>query len=204
MANGPLILRSVESQYVFDGFSRGSPTVVSCRHELGHSVIRVGEEYDGGFAYFGPNAAHNLSELPWTQWLTKPLAKDISSDTLIEPRVERSVMPLQAYPWTLLNTTKPWSTTFLSSGTYSRYLVRFSLSGLPQKADVTVLFDGEDLGWEPKEGLGMDRYHYDIYRDDSLSEGEHEVKFVLNAEEREGVAQLCNVEILEFGSDPDE
>lgn len=69
---------------------------------------------------------------------------------------------------------------------------------------MSVLFDGEDLGWEPKEGLGMDRYHYDIYRDGSLSGGEHEVKFVLNAKEREGVAQLCNVEILEFGSDPDE
>lgn len=67
-----------------------------------------------------------------------------------------------------------------------------------------MLFDGKDLNWEPKKGLGMDRYHYDIFRDDSLSEGEHEVKFVLNAEEREGVAQLCNVEILEFGSDPDE
>lgn len=169
--------------------------VHGCRHELGHSVIRVGEEYDGGFAYFGPNAAHDVADLPWKQWLTKPVE---------ELRVERSVMPMQAYPWTLLNTTKPWSTTFVSSGTYSRHLIRFSLSGLPNKEDASVLFDGEDLGWVPKEDLGLDRWHYDIYRDEPLSAGEHEVKFVLNSEKREGVAQLCNVEILEFGSDPDE
>ena len=68
------------------------------RHELGHSIIDVGEEYDGGFAYFGVNAAEDLSErLPWEHWLTNP------SPILDEPRnqtrrIERSVMPMQAYP----------------------------------------------------------------------------------------------------------
>ncbi|TFY65958.1 hypothetical protein EVG20_g5130 [Dentipellis fragilis] len=168
------------------------------RHELGHSVIDVGEEYDGGFAYFGPNAGHDTNKpMPWAHWLTHD--SNLSNDKL--PRVERAVMPIQAYPWTLLNTTAPWKITFNSSGTYSRHVVRFSLSGLPEEDDIDVLFDGHDLEWTPKPGLGVDRWHYDIYRDDALSEGEHEIEFALRAGKREGIAQLCSVELLEFGSD---
>ncbi|THH17272.1 hypothetical protein EW146_g3507 [Bondarzewia mesenterica] len=160
------------------------------RHELGHSVIGVGEEYDGGFAYFGVDAGFNASEpMPWAHWLSPT---NSSSGGL--PRVERVVMPLQDYAWALLNTTTPWSASFNSSGTYSRYLVRFSLSGLLEKGDLSVLLDGDDLGWTPKEGLGVDRYFYDIYRDDALSEGEHVVEFVLKNGEREGIAQMCSVE----------
>ncbi|KAF8143807.1 IgA peptidase M64-domain-containing protein [Mycena galopus ATCC 62051] len=60
------------------------------RHELGHSIIPVGEEYDGGYAYFGPNAYHNLTEpVPWAHWLTDPGPA--------HARVERSVMPMQDY-----------------------------------------------------------------------------------------------------------
>ncbi|KAI0315587.1 IgA peptidase M64-domain-containing protein [Amylostereum chailletii] len=167
------------------------------RHELGHSVIEVGEEYDGGFAYFGPNAGHDASvPMPWAHWLTP---HTLPADGL--PRVERSVMPMQAYPWTLLNTSTPWKTKFNSSGSYARHLVRFSLSGLPTTTDLTVLLDGDDLGWTAKEGLGVDRWHYDVHRDAPLGAGEHEVTFVLNAPAREGGAQLCSVEILEFGDE---
>lgn len=31
------------------------------RHEIGHSLIDVGEEYEGGYAYFGANSADNLT-----------------------------------------------------------------------------------------------------------------------------------------------
>ncbi|ETW82139.1 hypothetical protein HETIRDRAFT_61336 [Heterobasidion irregulare TC 32-1] len=167
------------------------------RHELGHSIIEVGEEYDGGFAYFGVNAAHNASEaIPWAHWLTR-----VNSSSGGLPRVERMVMPIQDYAWTLLNSTSAWSAYFNSSGTYSRYLIRFSLSGLPEKDDLSVLFDGEDLGWTPKEGLGVDRYFYDIYKNERLSEGEHKIEFVLKNAEREGIAQMCSIEVLEYGSE---
>lgn len=167
------------------------------RHELGHSIIEVGEEYDGGFAYFGVNAAHNASEaIPWAHWLTH-----VNSSSGGLPRVERMVMPIQDYAWTLLNSTSAWSAYFNSSGTYSRYLVRFSLSGLPEKDDLSILFDGEDLGWTPKEGLGVDRYFYDIYKNERLSEGEHKIEFVLKNAEREGIAQMCSIEVLEYGSE---
>jgi hypothetical protein len=175
LANGPLVLR----------------------HELGHSIIDVGEEYDGGFAYFGPNAATNLSEpIPWAQWLS-----DQPKDAEAMPRIERAVMPIQEYAWTLLNTSTPWSINFTSSGGYSRHLVRFSLSGLPENSDLTVELDGLDLGWVPRANIGLDRWHYDIHLNRSLAEGEHKVKFTLVNGERKGVAQLCSVEILEFGNE---
>ncbi|KAF7292550.1 hypothetical protein MKEN_01471300 [Mycena kentingensis (nom. inval.)] len=162
------------------------------RHELGHSIIKVGEEYDGGFAYFGPNAHTNLSKaVPWTQWLTDPS----------NLRVERSVMPMQDYAWTLLNTSAPWSVTFESSGQYARHLVRFSLSGIPEAADLRVDLDGADLGWRPRPGIGVDRSFYDIARDGGLTPGPHTLTFTLLNPAREPAAQMCSAEILEFGDE---
>ncbi|KAJ7505730.1 IgA peptidase M64-domain-containing protein [Mycena galericulata] len=162
------------------------------RHELGHSIIHVGEEYDGGFAYFGPNAYHDLSEpVPWAQWLANPE----------NVRVERSVMPMQDYAWALLNTTKPWSVTFESSGTFARHLVRFSVSGLPEQSDLKVDLDGVDLGWVPRVNIGIDRWHYDVYRDGGLKGGPHTLTFTLLNGDREPAAQMCNAEILEFGDE---
>jgi hypothetical protein len=187
LANGPLVLR----------------------HELGHSVIDVGEEYDGGFAYFGVNAFNDLQEpVGWAHWLSTPDAPDLwaapsgtASATQAPwptPRVERTVMPLQDYAWTMLNTSSPWRATFTSSGTYARHLVRFSLSGIPDAEDLRVELDGHDLGWVPRKDIGMDRWHYDVHIDQALSEGQHEVAFVLKKERK--MSQLCNVEILEFGN----
>ncbi|KAF8133900.1 IgA peptidase M64-domain-containing protein [Boletus edulis] len=128
------------------------------RHEIGHSIIEVGEEYDGGFAYFGVNALHDPKNVTWAHWLTD------------EMRVERSVMPMQAYPWTFLDVEKPWSFTFSSSGD-------FSLSGIPRADDLLVSLD-----------------------DHALLEGEHVIEFALRNIELQGQAQLCSVEVLEYGS----
>ncbi|KAJ2919129.1 hypothetical protein MD484_g1282, partial [Candolleomyces efflorescens] len=170
------------------------------RHELGHSIIEVGEEYDGGYAYFGVNAGLSSStkfDLPWKQWLTDP------QEGKEKYRVERSVMPFQSYPWTILNTTTAWKVEFNSSGTYSRFLVKFSLSGIPKSSDLKVELDGKDLGWKPEPVVGLDRWHYDIHQSESLSPGVHELKFTLNEPSLEGVAQLCSVEVLEFGDESD-
>lgn len=165
------------------------------RHEIGHSIIDVGEEYDGGYAYFGVNAVHNLSDVTWTQWL------EHKEDDANMFRAERSVMPMQAYPWTLLNTTQPWTISFLSSGNYARHLIKFSLSGLPDRDDLIVLFDKVDLRWAPRKDIGADRWHYDVYEDTSLSAGVHEISFVLKNGALEGSAQLCSVEVLEYGTE---
>lgn len=174
LANGPLVLR----------------------HELGHSIINVGEEYDGGFAYFGPNALHNLSQpILWAHWLSDPEKNEVG------PRVERSVMPLQEYVWRMLNASTPWSAKFMSSGEYSRHIIRFSLSGLPDSSDLKVELDDTNLEWGAQPDIGLDRWHYDIHRKYSLSPKEHEVKFTLVNGDREGIAQLCSVEILEYGDE---
>jgi hypothetical protein len=155
-------------------------------------VILVGEEYDGGYEYSGVNADNKLDDIKWKQWLT-------SEDDHV--RAERSVMPLQVYAWTILNHSEPYSATFTSSGTFSRYLIRFSLSGIPSSDDLKVLLDGEDLGWEPKSGIGIDRWHYDIYKDTPLSGGEHILEFALQSSGNASIAQLCSFEILEFGDE---
>lgn len=160
------------------------------RHEIGHSIIQVGEEYDGGFAYFGVNAIHDPQNVTWAHWLTH-------TD---HTRVERSVMPVQAYPWTLLDVEKPWSVAFLSSGTYARHLVKFSLSGVPRVDDLVVYLDGADLGWTPRHGIGVDRWHYDVLFEHALAEGEHVLEFSLRNRDIQGQAQLCSVEALEYGS----
>ncbi|KZT11793.1 uncharacterized protein LAESUDRAFT_733773 [Laetiporus sulphureus 93-53] len=171
------------------------------RHELGHSIIDVGEEYDGGPDYFGINAAHNLSTpISWSHWLTNGSHAHHDHDAGFGAvRVERSVMPMQAYPWTLLNTSAPWFVTFNSSGIYTRHLIRFSLSGLPNEDDLRVAFDGENLHWKPRPDIGVDRWHYDIHRNIALSGDEHQVEFALSNGDLEGTAQLCSVEVLEFG-----
>lgn len=84
---------------------------------MGHSVIEEGEEYDGGFAYYGPNAANLTRHFKWQHWLTNSSA--------IVPREERSVMPLQSYPWAMLNDSKPWVVPFESSGNLSSLSICF-------------------------------------------------------------------------------
>ena len=69
-----------------------------------------------------------------------------------------------------------------------------------QESDARVLLDGKDLGWTPKANIEKDRWHYDLHVM-GLEEGEHEVTFALVNEDREGEAQLCKVEVLEFGDE---
>ncbi|KAJ7234463.1 IgA peptidase M64-domain-containing protein [Mycena rebaudengoi] len=162
------------------------------RHELGHSIIGAGDEYDGADRYSGVNVHTDPSSPPpWKHWLTDP-------DNM---RVERVSMPIQDYAWTMLNTSAPWSVTFQSSGEFARHLVRYSISGVSDKGDIKVELDGVDLGWEPRTGINLDRWHYDLYRDEALSGGNHTLKFTLLNGDRMGTAQLCNAEILEYGNE---
>lgn len=165
---------------------------VILRHELGHSIIGIGEEYDGGSVYSGVNSASSPNSVPWTQWYTNPST---------EPKIQRSNMPIQAYPWTLLNTSQSWSQTFTSAGTYDTYLLQVSVSGMTASSDLRVEIDGNDVGWELNPSIGVDRYIYNIKIDERLSLGEHEVSFTLLNEEVEGSAQLCNLEVIEYGEE---
>ncbi|KAH7100838.1 IgA peptidase M64-domain-containing protein [Auriculariales sp. MPI-PUGE-AT-0066] len=168
------------------------------RHELGHSIIEVGEEYDGGYAYEGVSSAPDISSpdtFKWNHWLSAPPV-----------RAERAFVSLMDYAWTMLNRTTAWATTFESSGTYNSHVVIFSLSGIPDASHLRVMLDGNDLGWAPREAIGQDRWHYRLRNDEPLAAGTHEVKFELlepgvdgDVETGQG-AQLCSVEIIEYGN----
>ncbi|KAJ6617307.1 hypothetical protein B0H10DRAFT_1948392 [Mycena sp. CBHHK59/15] len=143
-------------------------------HEHVHSIIKVGDEYDGGGGYSGINALDDLSDaLSWAHWLTDP-------DNV---RVERSVDAQH------LQTLVP----------HLRVVRR--LCAASHKGDIKVELDGIDLNWEPRPDLGLDRWHYDVDRDGGLGGGHHTLKFTLANEERIGTAQVCNAEILEFGDE---
>lgn len=79
-------------------------------------------------------------------------------------------------------------------------MIRFSLSGLPWTSDITVLLDGADIRWQPRPGVGTDRWHYDILRDERLSMGTHNLTFSLGESAIEGLAQLCSFEVIEYGN----
>ena len=64
-----------------------------------------------------------------------------------------------------------------------------------------VEIDGKDVGWEVNPAVGVDRYIYNIPIDSALAAGQHEVKFTLLNEEIQGSAQLCNLEVIEYGND---
>ena len=66
-------------------------------------------------------------------------------------------------------------------------------------SDLRVEVDGEDVGWEINLETGIDRYIYNMKIDSSLSPGAHELSFTLLNEEIQGTAQLCNLEVLEYG-----
>lgn len=161
------------------------------RHELGHSIIDVGEEYDGGFNYSGVNSARDASS-SWAQWYSGPST---------EPKIQQTSMPLQGYPWALLNMSQSWSQTFISAGIYDSHVVEFSVSGVAASGDLKVEIDGSDLGWEVNAVVGLDRWIYTIKTNEALTPGAHEVAFTLLNEERQGSAQLCHVKVLEYGND---
>jgi hypothetical protein len=100
------------------------------------------------------------------------------------------------------------------AGTYPSNTISFSVSGIPESEQLTVLLDGNDLGWRAQEGVGTDRYFYEFRTTENtfgesdelngsgLSVGEHELKFVLNypaSNDSGSGPQLCSVEVLEYG-----
>ncbi len=66
-------------------------------------------------------------------------------------------------------------------------------------SDLRVEVDGEDVGWEINPEVGVDRYIYNMKIDAALGPGPHELSFTLLNEEIQGTAQLCNLEVLEYG-----
>lgn len=115
--------------------SETSGTVV-LRHELGHNLVDVGEEYDGGQVYSGANFASSLSNIKWTHWLTEP-------DNVV---AQQAMIRVQEYPWYDL-ADGTYSVTFNSNGEYDRWLLKFSASGVETPGSLVIELDGVKLNW---------------------------------------------------------
>jgi hypothetical protein len=164
--------------------SLSSGTVV-LRHELGHNLIDVGEEYDGGSVYSGVNASPNLNNIKWAHWLSYP-APAVAEDANIM---------VQAYPWYNL-ANGPYTITFTSRN-YARSLLKFSASGVETPGSLVVRLDGVALAWNTT-GL-LDRGFHEFLFNTPLSAGTHTLQFSQGSPPAvPQIRQLCNVVMHEF------
>jgi hypothetical protein len=160
---------------------------------LGHNLIPVGEEYDGGYVYRGVNAAHSLPP-PWTHWLTN------SSSTTKE---ERNRVIFQEYPWLDLSS-GAWRKIFYTDGYdagWQRVYIQASVSGCPERDNLWVGLDGEELNWYPTGN--DDRRFLEWNADTGFAAGFHVIEFRQKTQPNKGrmPRQLCSLEIIEYGAE---
>jgi hypothetical protein len=158
---------------------------LALRHELGHNFADVGEEYDGGGDYSGPNFSETTricrkGEGPryndvgggvtrevwpcisWVDWLSEKPSKD----GRVEP--QESAETLLEYPWqSLTEGTPEFDVPFQvqeggqKGGVEWGYIrIIFSVSGVQDEQHLTVLLDGEEL--EYRYPGHTDRHFTDI------------------------------------------
>jgi hypothetical protein len=169
-----------------------SGTIV-LRHELGHNLISVGEEYDGGTAYFGVNHARTLTAVGWKHWLTD------TSGPLV---AQQSNLLVQQHAWYNLSRS-PFEIKFDASGNYPRWLLTYSISGAPYSDSVRITLDGKPL---PYNGAGtLDRTFTSIFSDEGFTRGSHVLRFEkgnrapTTGDAQENIMlQLCNYVLTEF------
>lgn len=145
-------------EFVISTKSNRTGTVV-LRHEMGHSFINVGDEYDNGPTYYGVNSAPTLDAVgeTWGHWL--------KSENL---RVERVIYRLLEYPWANLSDGAQ-AFTFVSDGQYSRWYILLSVSAAGEEDSLEFLLDGEVLPWASRGS--DDREFYDWYGDEGFPAG---------------------------------
>jgi len=167
-----------------------SGTIV-LRHEFGHNFGDVGEEYDGGSAYFGANNDNSLSNINWKHWLTNP------SRLVAEKNAQRA----QDYAWYDL-AKGSYTIRFNSDGKYARWFMRFSVSGCPEPGSLKVAIDGVELPWNSTSLL--DRSFYEYSRDYGFSSGAHTLVFTSSFPPSQNqIRQLCSVSLHEYMNETD-
>jgi hypothetical protein len=192
LSNAKLTAGGLGGEFVISTSSKTSGTIV-IRHELGHNLIPVGEEYDGGWVYSGVNAAHLLPS-PWSHWLTN------SSASTIE---EHNRVVFQEYPWLDLSS-GPWRKIFYTEGYikgWERVYIQGSASGVPEREDLWVGVDGVELAWYPTGN--DDRRFLEWHSNKGFAPGFHVIEFRQETEAKPGrmPRQLCSIEIIEYGGE---
>ncbi|KAG0051611.1 hypothetical protein BGZ83_003531 [Gryganskiella cystojenkinii] len=178
-------------EFVISTSSNKSGTVV-LRHELGHSLIDVGEEYDGGQVYSGVNAERwSIQNIKWKHWLTDAV-----------PREEKNVLRAQDYAWYDLKK-GPYKVKFESDGNFKRWSLKISHSGVDTDDSFEVYLDGKRLPWTSPGGY--DRDFSEWAGEEGFTAGSHELEFRQGSkydnEEPDAsrpIRQLCSVTMHEF------
>ncbi|KAL1925383.1 uncharacterized protein VTP21DRAFT_266 [Calcarisporiella thermophila] len=178
-------------EFVITTSSKTSGIVVM-RHEMGHSFLDAGDEYDNSYAYYGCNSGKSLDSLPWKHWINGPL------------REEKSNLAAAQYPWYDL-AKGPYKIKFNTTGDYPRWMIRISASGMERDGAFKVLLDGKELPW--KSNGDYDRYFYKYYskgKHGGFKSGQHLLEL------RQGlpkngtgapIRQLCSATVQEYASE---
>ncbi|KAG4065778.1 hypothetical protein HA402_012456 [Bradysia odoriphaga] len=177
-------------EFVISTKSNRTGTVV-LRHEMGHSFINVGDEYDNGPTYYGVNSAPSLNAVgtTWGHWM--------KSENL---RVERVTYRLLEYPWADLSDGEQ-SFTFVSDGQYSRWYLLLSVSAAGEEDSLEFLLDGEALPWASRGS--DDREFYDWYGAEGFPAGNHSfsVRSKTASTNPDIPRMICSVQLHEFGDE---
>jgi len=177
-------------EFVISTKSNRTGSVV-LRHEMGHSFINVGDEYDNGPTYYGVNSAPNLTAVgnTWGHWL--------SGETV---REEKVIYRLLEYPWADLSSGDQLFT-FTSDGTYSRWYLLLSVSAAGEEDSLEFVLDGRILPWATRGS--DDREFYEWYGDEGFSAGDHtfSVRSKTPSTNINIPRMICSVNLHEFGNE---
>ena len=90
---------------------------------------------------------------------------------------------------------------FTSSGAYSRYSVKFAISGIRSSGELAISIDGNYLQWSARNGTGIDRVEYEVWGEAGLAAGSHVLTFDVQEEGDDRDARLYMYEVLEYGDE---
>lgn len=155
------------------------------RHELGHTMGKVGEEYDGG-GYFGANFADSLEDIRWEHFLS-------DKENL---REEPSRMLHVDWPWVNLKD-GPHTIIFESSKDYSVGDLQFSASGLEKSDSLFVSLDNKVQKFENPNKT--DRTFIEIPYKEGFKAGYHSLTFAENDKDQNN--WLSSITLMEYKKD---
>ena len=183
---------------------------IAFRHELGHILADIGEEYDGGDDYSGANFAKTNrlckeNEKPekkvlfdgveriewpcvsWGKWLSKPLK---SGENKITPQPIRMVY--MEHPWASFDKDDDelheliWKNKFHSKGKPSFLNLEFSASGISGSGKIKLFVDEHEIGALdlPKDN---DRHFFEFHTKNNVDfmyseeDSEHEIVIAIES-----------------------
>jgi hypothetical protein len=164
-----------------------SPTTgtIVLRHEMGHSMAYVADEYDAG-SYFGANSATDLKHVGWTHWIEKPVQE------------EANAIRVQDYAWYDL-AKGPYRIPFVSDGGWATSMLQISVSGAETADSFHAYLDDKRLPWNTTGLLDRSFYRWRFFT--ALSKGNHTLAFhKSNTIPSAGhpIVQLCSVTLHEY------